>query len=273
MRARFFANLFSLLFALVALPASASVIFSEDFSGATPGANNSLAGTQFTLTFGAVDIIGVLNGSFAACVNNPGGNCLDLVGSPGLGGISSIPTFNLTAGDTYAITFGYILQGFATGVTPTSDFTVGLGSFSNQLTAIPMVQDASLSFTPGSNETGVNLTFAALTTPDNFHGPVLDHIVLTETSSVTTVPELSTWAMMLMGFAGVGFVGYLRTKGHATLAASNEPWRDRRKAVFLRKPRASPRGGDYRPSISIKFCTAAPEAPLPRLSNLATSAA
>jgi len=34
------------------------------------------------------------------------------------------------------------------------------------------------------------------------------------------IPEPSTWAMMLLGFAGVGFVGYRRaSKGHAPLAA------------------------------------------------------
>ncbi|MGC1559082.1 MAG: PEP-CTERM sorting domain-containing protein, partial [Bradyrhizobium sp.] len=34
-------------------------------------------------------------------------------------------------------------------------------------------------------------------------------VVLTPT--VVSVPESSTWAMMLLGFAGLGFVGY-RTK-------------------------------------------------------------
>jgi hypothetical protein len=35
------------------------------------------------------------------------------------------------------------------------------------------------------------------------------------------VPELSTWAMMLIGFAGVGFIAYRRTKKHsAALAAA-----------------------------------------------------
>jgi hypothetical protein len=32
------------------------------------------------------------------------------------------------------------------------------------------------------------------------------------TLSVTSVPEASTWAMMLVGFAGLGFVGYRRQK-------------------------------------------------------------
>jgi PEP-CTERM motif len=40
-----------------------------------------------------------------------------------------------------------------------------------------------------------------------------------ETSS-SAVPEPSTWAMMLLGFVGLGFTGYQRARaGHATLAA------------------------------------------------------
>lgn len=34
----------------------------------------------------------------------------------------------------------------------------------------------------------------------------------TSSVSVTAVPEVSTWAMMLAGFAGLGFVGYSRQK-------------------------------------------------------------
>jgi len=34
------------------------------------------------------------------------------------------------------------------------------------------------------------------------------------------VPEASTWAMMLLGFAGLGYAGYRRARaGRATLAA------------------------------------------------------
>jgi len=195
-----------LLIAMLTVPAKASVLLQEDFSGATPGANNSLAGTQFQVTSGAVDIVGVVNGSFFACANNPTGNCLDLVGSPGNGAIGSIPTFNLIAGDTYTISFGYILQGFAAGTTPTSDFTVGLGSFSNMLTAIPTVQNGSLSFTASSNQTGVALTFATNAAPDSVHGAVLDHIVLMQTAR-TAVPEPSSFALLAIG---VGLLGIAR---------------------------------------------------------------
>jgi TolB-like protein len=47
-----------------------------------------------------------------------------------------------------------------------------------------------------------------------------------------------------------------------------------RYCVWPRFPRGSARcAAPYRPSISIRFCTAAPDAPLPRLSNFATSKA
>ena len=39
-------------------------------------------------------------------------------------------------------------------------------------------------------------------------------------TSSSAVPEPSTWAMMLLGFAGLGFAGYRRARaGHATFAA------------------------------------------------------
>ena len=189
--------------------AHAAVLLQEDFSGATPAGNSSLAGTQFQVTSGAVDVVGVLNGSFFQCVNNPTGNCIDMVGSPGVGHISSIPTFNLIAGDTYTITFGYILQGFAAGTTPTSDFTVGLGTFSQIFAAIPVVQNGSLSFSPGSNETGAALTFATDTAPDDVHGAILDHIVLTETRG-TAVPEPSSLALFAIGVGLVGITKLLQ---------------------------------------------------------------
>jgi probable HAF family extracellular repeat protein len=40
-------------------------------------------------------------------------------------------------------------------------------------------------------------------------------------SNGSTIPESSTWAMMLLGFAGLAFAGYRRTSaGHATVARS-----------------------------------------------------
>ncbi len=56
---------------------------------------------------------------------------------------------------------------------------------------------------------------------------VLDNVRISPVPELSTrfnafdaVPELSTWTLMLVGFAGLGFAGYRRVKdGHATVAA------------------------------------------------------
>jgi len=100
---------FALLIA-TGVSSNAATIFSEDFSGTTPGPNSNLAGSQFSVTGGQVDVIGQHNGSFFTCDANPTGNCVDLVGSGGLGTITS-SNLSLTAGDIYTISFHAELQG------------------------------------------------------------------------------------------------------------------------------------------------------------------
>ena len=211
----------ALLVATLPGSAAASLLFQEDFSGATPGANKTgvIAGTQVEVTHDAVDIVGVLNGSFFGCVNNPTGNCLDLVGSPGLGAIQSIPTFNLVAGHTYTVSFGVVLQGFDPGDSATSQFTVGLGSFSQQLTAIPAVLQASLDVTPAGNESNVPLTFTTNTEPDTVHGAVLDHIVLTD-QGPRAVPEPSAIVALGPALAGFAVIGRRRNRREARSSVS-----------------------------------------------------
>jgi PEP-CTERM motif len=41
---------------------------------------------------------------------------------------------------------------------------------------------------------------------------VVDHLTISE------VPEPSTWAMMALGFAGLGFLGYRKTRSDNALA-------------------------------------------------------
>jgi choice-of-anchor C domain-containing protein len=51
------------------------------------------------------------------------------------------------------------------------------------------------------------ISFASTTPEGNCcYGIALDNV------AVSAVPELSTWAMMLLGFAGIGFVAYRRTQ-------------------------------------------------------------
>jgi len=68
----------------------------------------------------------------------------------------------------------------------------------------------------GSTET---LTFTSLAcadvSPPCAFGAALDNV-----SVSAAVPELSTWGMMLIGFVGVGFVAYRRTKKQAAVIAA-----------------------------------------------------
>jgi hypothetical protein len=48
-------------------------------------------------------------------------------------------------------------------------------------------------------------------------GPDVGNILFSVQVS-TSVPEVSTWGMMLLGFAGLGFAGYRRTKNVAFAA-------------------------------------------------------
>jgi hypothetical protein len=41
-----------------------------------------------------------------------------------------------------------------------------------------------------------------------------------ETGHMTSTPELSTWAMLLLGFTGLGFAGYRKARGARTLSAA-----------------------------------------------------
>jgi len=78
------------------------------------------------------------------------------------------------------------------GSTSGSDLYFGFYDLGNTYTAI--------SFTNNSNVD--NFAF------DNFSIGSLEQVV-------PTVPEPSTWAMMILGFAGVGFMAYRRCKSHA----------------------------------------------------------
>jgi PEP-CTERM motif len=64
------------------------------------------------------------------------------------------------------------------------------------------------------------LSFTATTISVNVNGDNLavgDQLILDVTSGSTpTVPEPSTWALMVLGFAGLGFAGWRRTAAQAT---------------------------------------------------------
>jgi hypothetical protein len=122
------------------------------------------------------------------------------------------------AAGTYKISFA--LSGNPDGAPPTKALAVSVTGSAAQDYEYPVVgnnvnmnySDESYIFTwAGGNAT---LTFASLNTPSNNpYGPVIGDV------SIAAVPEPATWAMMILGFLGVGFVAYCRRSGAELRAA------------------------------------------------------
>ena len=74
----------------------------------------------------------------------------------------------------------------------------------NELTLNPTTLDQfGISFLGGDSSSIVNFSNVSLTQ---------------QTTEVAAVPEPSTWAMLVLGFAGVGFLSYRRSGSHLRLA-------------------------------------------------------
>ena len=220
----FFLRLFLLRAASVACAAmlttgaaSASVLFSENFSLAQTNDNGQSYGvglidnTGFFVSSGSVDIGGSHNTTFGAafgCGHNPGGNCIDLIGSAP-GSIQTVNSFNLVAGQTYTIAMGATL--FGGSFAAAADFNVKLATstsilFSTNLSVPTFGGLLRSNFTPLVNQAGVFLSLTALPVASGNRGPILDNISL---STVAAIPEPGAFAMFA---AGLGLVGLVRRR-------------------------------------------------------------
>jgi hypothetical protein len=184
---------------------ASALILMDNFNADTPGLNWAGDGV-FVPAVGAVDLVG--GGTYGNLVVAPAsGNAVDLNGSIGTQGTLGSVQTALPAG-TYNLTF--LLAGPAPdGVGDprsgkTSTTTISLGSWSTILS--PTTNEA---YTPESftfTTTGGRLLFAESNSTNSNVGDLLDNVVL------SSVPEPSTWAMMLLGFLGLGFAGYRKSK-------------------------------------------------------------
>jgi hypothetical protein len=113
------------------------------------------------------------------------------------------------------------------GVT-TADFTVSSGpdvietlpEFSGaDRPAPPFDTDTVGNFLIPFDATGLNISGAFGNTANPTTAPTNVCLGAGPCGTAPSVPEASTWAMMLLGFAGLAFSGYRRARaGHATLA-------------------------------------------------------
>jgi hypothetical protein len=167
----------------------------------------------FTPNSGPGPVIGTPSVDLDGNVNGPdyfgslafSGNSIDLDGSTGIGNVpaGSIISGLLNSADGFTVTFE--LAGNMRGATPQTT-VVSLGGQSFAFTPL-----ASQPYTLETVHFTVTSGFLSFTDtdPSNQQGNLIDDVTVT-----TGVPEPSTWAMMILGFMGVGFMAY-RRKGRS----------------------------------------------------------
>jgi hypothetical protein len=198
----------------VASGSASAAVLVVDFENSNVGAGNYsyAADTQFySLPAGnVVSVPGVTFAGASGVQNNapawgfptapaPGSNAAFLQSYPTLNlGVITIDTDVLVANQLYTVTFQSVARP-STGADP---FTV---SYNSTLlgTVTPGSSWATTSFSFVAVD-GQDLIFSA-TRIDGDHASGLDNITIS-----VAVPEPSTWAMMILGFAGIGFLAYRR---------------------------------------------------------------
>jgi hypothetical protein len=150
-----------------------------------------------------VDLVGAVNGSFFPNLAPSATlDAVDLDGSEGTGFSPSgdlQSNMSLSTGN-YVVSF--LLAGNMRGAPPQTT-TISIGSQSFALT-LPSSQGYTLFTHTFTNASGA-LSFVE-------SGPASEQGSLLADVSVANVPEASTWAMMVLGFAGLGFAGYRRAR-------------------------------------------------------------
>jgi hypothetical protein len=185
--------------------ANATVVFADDFNSYAYQLNWVPPSVVWTVPSGSVDLIGETTTQTAFNFYPGHGGYVDLDGSTGAAGaLESAPSF---AAGSYTLSFD--LGGNTLGdVAKTT--TISLGNWSTTLT---LASDSPYKlYTYTFTTTGGHLEFADNAVGNQNIGNILDNVSLG-----TAIPEVSTWGMMFLGFAGLGVVA--SNRGRRTSAA------------------------------------------------------
>jgi hypothetical protein len=192
-----------LLFLSSVTALNAGVIFQEDFEGysGTLGyidATGILAGTQFSLTSGTVDLNGAAWYS-VLCHSPASGTCVDTTGGGGHPGVITTTSAIALSAGTYVLSFD--LAGWDDGTyQENTSVQVTLGSLLSQTFyrdgASNPYSTVEIGFTVPVDTTAY-LSFADLGGSAGYAGAVLDNISIAES------PEPGTLMLLAVGIAGL----------------------------------------------------------------------
>ena len=178
------------------------------------GVGGEPAGFSWSVTTNTVDIV---SNGFDGGTADDGTQWLDLVGFGNTGGIKQ--TFATTPSQQYTLSFAYANNpGPGVPVPVSGDVTVtnGAETLLNQTISHGTSTTSNLNWTPFSMTFTASGTSAVLAFDETVGGA--NGGVFLDAVSINPVPEPSTWAMMLLGFAGLGFAGYRTAKAKAFAA-------------------------------------------------------
>lgn len=187
---------------LVMAPANASVVaFSDDFD------SPSSSGIQY----GGTDDAGAafISGSGLQSNGSPFGYAAATSGSQtahiqGTGYFTETLT-GLTIGQRYLVSFDYASRaGYGVDGLVVSD---GSGIIFSNTPSSTTFTSASASFVAAASTDILSFAGSLFSSPPY---PQQDYNVGVDTLSVSAIPEPSTWAMIILGFCGLGFMAYYR---------------------------------------------------------------
>jgi hypothetical protein len=168
---------------------------------------------NWSIPLNNVDIVNPMIGPWGAPAFQ-GNQILDLVGYGSTGAVSQ--SFATNIGQQYQLTFAYS-DNPGSGFTPQSAAQAAvfvLGAGENSLLSTTIAHDNAVNGNLNWSLFSGTFIASSETTTLNFNtlfgqnngGIMLDAV------AVQAVPEPGTWAMMLLGFAGIGFLAWRRSK-------------------------------------------------------------
>jgi hypothetical protein len=192
---------------------------------------NTFAGTSIQYGPVPVSLGGITFSGTAIIAKNATGTAAGISATPAgdatnymsiLGGKSETLTFS-GAQNSFGLYWGSIDSYNSIAFFSGGNITPFLTLFGNTLSAVPALGSNGNQFGPLTNAyvTFTGLSFDKIVLASSANSFEFDNISYSGlNNSIAPVPEPSTWAMMILGFTGIGFLAYRRKRNEGAVAAA-----------------------------------------------------